>query len=52
LRLLVVGKIASVTHWLEECATAWRAEGHEVAVVLAEHTYARRLAVLVATVRG
>jgi spore maturation protein CgeB len=32
LRLLLLGKVASVTHWLEDCAAAWRAEGHEVRI--------------------
>jgi len=32
LKILIVGKVASVTHWLEDCAAAWRAEGHEVRV--------------------
>jgi spore maturation protein CgeB len=32
LKILIVGKVASVTHWLEDCAAAWRAEGHEVVV--------------------
>jgi spore maturation protein CgeB len=31
-RILLVGKIASVTHWLEDCADAWRADGHQVRV--------------------
>jgi hypothetical protein len=32
LRILLVGKIASVTHWLEDCAAAWRADGHHVRI--------------------
>ena len=32
MKILIVGKVASVTHWLEDCAAAWRAEGHEVRV--------------------
>ncbi len=32
LKILIVGKRASVTGWLEDCAAAWRAEGHEVGV--------------------
>lgn len=32
MKLLIVGKVASITHWLEDCAAAWRDEGHEVAV--------------------
>jgi spore maturation protein CgeB len=30
LRLAVVGKAGSITHWLEDAAAAWRADGHEV----------------------
>ena len=32
MRLLLVGKVASVTHWLEDCAAAWRADGHTVRI--------------------
>jgi spore maturation protein CgeB len=32
LRILLVGKVASVTHWLEDCAAAWRADGHQVRI--------------------
>ena len=32
LRILLVGKVASVTHWLEDCAAAFRADGHQVRV--------------------
>ncbi len=32
MRLLLLGRSGSVTHWLEEAASAWRAEGHEVRV--------------------
>lgn len=32
MRILVIGKVASVTHWLEDCVAAWRAEGHRVRV--------------------
>jgi len=32
LRIALLGKVASVTHWLEDCAAAWRADGHEVRV--------------------
>jgi spore maturation protein CgeB len=32
LKILIVGKIASITHWLEDCAAAWRADGHEVTI--------------------
>lgn len=32
MKILVVGKRASITHWLEDCAAAWRADGHEVRV--------------------
>ena len=32
MKILIVGKRASVTHWLEDCAAAWRAEGHEVRI--------------------
>ncbi len=32
MRILLLGKVASVTHWLEDCAAAWRAEGHQVRV--------------------
>ncbi len=31
-KILVIGKIASVTHWLEDCVASWRAEGHAVRV--------------------
>lgn len=32
MRIFVLGKVASITHWLEDCVAAWRAEGHEVRV--------------------
>ncbi|MGI8841836.1 MAG: glycosyltransferase family protein, partial [Caulobacteraceae bacterium] len=32
LKILIVGKLGSITHWLEDCAAAWRADGHEVRV--------------------
>jgi spore maturation protein CgeB len=32
-KILVVGKVASITHWLEDCVAAWRADGHQVRVV-------------------
>jgi spore maturation protein CgeB len=32
LKILLVGKVASVTHWLEDCAAAWRADGHQVRI--------------------
>lgn len=32
MKILVIGKVASITNWLEDCVSAWRAEGHEVAV--------------------
>lgn len=32
MKILIVGKRASITHWLEDCAAAWRADGHEVRV--------------------
>jgi spore maturation protein CgeB len=32
LKILLLGKVASVTHWLEDCAAAWRADGHDVRV--------------------
>jgi spore maturation protein CgeB len=37
LKILIVGKVASVTHWLEDCAAAWRAEGHEVRIAAARN---------------
>jgi spore maturation protein CgeB len=30
LRIAVAGKAGSITHWLEDAAEAWRADGHEV----------------------
>jgi spore maturation protein CgeB len=32
LRILLVGKVASITHWLEDCAAAWRVDGHHVRI--------------------
>lgn len=32
MKLLVIGKRASVTHWLEDCVDAWRVDGHDVRV--------------------
>lgn len=32
MKILVVGKIASVTGWLEDSVAAWRADGHQVLV--------------------
>jgi spore maturation protein CgeB len=32
MKILVIGKVASITHWLEDCVAAWRAEGHQVRV--------------------
>ena len=32
MRIILLGKVASVTHWLEDCAAAWRADGHDVSV--------------------
>ncbi len=32
LRILLVGKVASITHWLEDCAGAWRSDGHQVRI--------------------
>ena len=34
MKILLVGKIASVTHWLEDCAAAWRADGHSVRIAV------------------
>jgi spore maturation protein CgeB len=34
LKIFVLGKQASITHWLEDAVAAFRAEGHEVAVGL------------------
>ncbi|HEY2178553.1 MAG TPA: glycosyltransferase [Caulobacteraceae bacterium] len=34
LRLALVGKAGSITHWLEEAAAAWRGDGHEVRLAL------------------
>jgi spore maturation protein CgeB len=31
-RIFILGKVASITNWLEDCAAALRAEGHEVRV--------------------
>jgi len=31
-KIFVLGKIASITHWLEDCVTAFRADGHDVRV--------------------
>ncbi|MGI9170641.1 MAG: glycosyltransferase family protein [Caulobacteraceae bacterium] len=32
MKILLLGKRASITRWLEACASAWRADGHEVRV--------------------
>ncbi len=32
MKILVLGKVASITHWLEDCVDAWRADGHIVEV--------------------
>jgi spore maturation protein CgeB len=34
LRIALAGKAASITHWLEEAAAAWRGDGHEIRVFL------------------
>jgi len=34
LRIAVAGKAASITHWLEDAAAAWRADGHEVRLAI------------------
>jgi len=31
-KILVIGKVGSITHWLEDCVGAWRADGHDVRV--------------------
>lgn len=32
MKIFVIGKAASITHWLEDCVAALRGDGHEVAV--------------------
>ena len=32
MKILVIGKVASITNWLEDCVSAWGADGHEVMV--------------------
>ena len=32
MKILVLGKVASITRWLEDCVAAWRADGHDVRV--------------------
>ena len=32
MKILVIGKVGSITHWLEDCVGAWRADGHVVRV--------------------
>jgi spore maturation protein CgeB len=34
LRIALAGKAGSITHWLEDTAQAWRADGHEVRLAL------------------
>lgn len=34
MRIAVAGKAGSITHWLEDAAAAWRADGHEVRLVI------------------
>jgi len=34
LRIAVAGKAASITHWLEDAAGAWRADGHDVRLAI------------------
>jgi spore maturation protein CgeB len=34
LRIAVAGKAGSITHWLEDAAAAWRADGHEVRLAI------------------
>ena len=31
MKIFVLGKTGSITHWLEDCVAAWRADGHQVA---------------------
>jgi hypothetical protein len=33
-KLALVGKAQSITHWLEDAAAAWRGDGHEVQLVI------------------
>lgn len=32
MKIFILGKVASITHWLEDCVASLRAEGHQVAV--------------------
>ena len=32
MKIFILGKVASITHWLEDCAAAFRADGHEVRI--------------------
>lgn len=34
MRIAVAGKAGSITHWLEDAAAAWRADGHEVRLAI------------------
>jgi spore maturation protein CgeB len=34
LRIAIAGKAGSITHWLEDAAGAWRADGHEVRLAI------------------
>jgi spore maturation protein CgeB len=34
LKIAVAGKAGSITHWLEDVAAAWRADGHEVRLAI------------------
>lgn len=34
LKLALVGKSGSITHWLEEAAAAWRGDGHEIMLAI------------------
>ena len=32
MKIFVLGKLGSITHWLEDCVAAWRADGHTIAL--------------------
>jgi len=37
MKLFVIGKLGSVTHWLEDAINAWRADGHDVRLGVARN---------------
>jgi spore maturation protein CgeB len=51
LRIAVAGKAGSITHWLEDAAAAWRADGHDVRLAITRRPWlAERLEAVLAGV--